>query len=49
MSFQIIEGSAGVAVAVYLANPEKFRNKKVAVVICGGNMSTSTLKQILGV
>jgi len=44
---QVIEGAAGVVVAAYMYNQEKFRNKKVAMIICGSNVSTSTLRQII--
>jgi len=39
----VIEGAAGVAVAGLLANREAIKGKKVAVVICGGNISADTL------
>jgi len=44
---KIIEGAAGVALASYLRNVERFRGKKVAIVICGGNIATEKLKAIL--
>lgn len=43
----VIEGSAGVAVAAIRKQKENFKNKKVAAVICGGNVSESVLKQIV--
>jgi threonine dehydratase len=35
----LIEGAAGVAVAAVLKEQERYRGKKVAVIICGGNVS----------
>lgn len=35
----IIEGAAAVAVAAFLKNAERYRGKRVAVVICGANVS----------
>ena len=34
-----IEGAAGVAVAAFLKEAERWEEKSVAVVICGGNLS----------
>lgn len=42
----VIEGSAGVAIAAIKQQKDNFRNKKVAAVICGGNVSEAILKQI---
>ncbi len=44
---QVIEGSAGVAVAAILQQKEKFKGKKVAAVICGGNVSEIVLKKVV--
>lgn len=44
---QVIEGSAGVAVAAILKLKEKFRGKKVAAVICGSNVSEAVLKKVV--
>ena len=44
---QVIEGSAGVAVASILQQQEKFNGKKVAVVVCGGNVSGEVLKKVV--
>jgi threonine dehydratase len=41
------EGSVGVAVAGYLRQKERWANKKVAIIACGGNISRSVLKEIL--
>jgi threonine dehydratase len=44
---KIIEGAAGVALGTFLQQPGRFRGKKVAIVICGANITTETLKRIL--
>lgn len=44
----VIEGAAGVAVAGLLAKRDAIRNKRVAIVICGGNISTETLTSVRG-
>ncbi len=43
----LIEGSAGVAIAGFLKMQESYRNQNVVIVICGANISLSTLKTIL--
>lgn len=43
----VIEGSAGVAVAAILQQKEKFKGKKVAAIICGGNVSEAVLKKVV--
>ena len=43
----VIEGAAAVAVASFLKNAERYRGKRVAVVICGGNVSEKVLS-VLG-
>ena len=43
----IIEGSAGVAVASLLKEKDRYRGKKVAVLICGGNVSEAVLKRLI--
>lgn len=42
----IIEGAAAVAVAAFLKNAEHYRGKRVAVVICGGNVSEKVLSAL---
>ena len=42
-----IEGAAGVAVAGMLQRHQQIRDKKVAVIICGGNVSKETLDAVL--
>jgi threonine dehydratase len=44
---QVIEGSAGVAVASYLKQKEKYKGKDIVILICGGNISTEKLTHIL--
>jgi len=41
------EGAAGVALAGLLASADKYRDKNVVVVICGGNVSRETLKKVI--
>jgi threonine dehydratase len=43
----LIEGSAAVAVKAFLKTHEQWRGKNVVVVICGGNVSLKTLREIL--
>ncbi len=43
----IIEGAAAVSIASFLKVKERFRGKKVVIVICGGNVSEDILKQVL--
>ncbi len=41
------EGAAGVAIAGFLASAEKYRDKNVVIIICGGNISRETLKKVI--
>jgi threonine dehydratase len=43
----LIEGSAGVAVAAMLSEQEQNCGRTVVVLICGGNVSRNTLRQVL--
>ena len=43
----IIEGSAAVAVAALIKGKERFKKKKVAIIICGGNVSEAVLKSLI--
>jgi threonine dehydratase len=43
----VIEGAAAVAVAAFLKNAERYKGKRVAVVICGANVSEKVLS-VLG-
>jgi threonine dehydratase len=47
LEHQLIEGAAAVAVAAMLAQHETIQGRKVVVLICGGNVSRDTLKQVL--
>ena len=42
----LLEGASGVPLAALLKNKERFKGKKVGVVICGANVSLETLKSI---
>jgi threonine dehydratase len=42
----IIEGAAAVAVAAFLKNAERYKGKRVAVVICGANVSEKVLSAL---
>ncbi len=42
----IIEGAAAVAVAAFLKNAERYKQKRVAVVICGANVSEKVLSAL---
>ncbi len=42
----VIEGAAAVAVAAFLRNAENYRGKRVAVVICGANVSEMVLSAL---
>ena len=39
----VIEGAAAVAVAAFMKEAQRYRGKRVAVVICGGNVSVKVL------
>ncbi|MEO8452193.1 MAG: threonine/serine dehydratase [Gemmatimonadota bacterium] len=43
----VIEGAAGVAVAMLIKRREQCRGKRVVIVVCGGNVRTEVLRQIL--
>ncbi|MDZ7269407.1 MAG: threonine/serine dehydratase [candidate division KSB1 bacterium] len=44
---QLIEGAAAVALGGFLQQAHAYRGRPVAVVICGGNISLATLRQLL--
>jgi threonine dehydratase len=44
---QLIEGSAGVAIAGFQKFHEQYKGQNVVIVLCGANISLATLKQIL--
>lgn len=43
----LIEGAAGVAVAGYLKDRERFAGRRVAIVLCGANVAPETLCEVL--
>jgi threonine dehydratase len=43
----LIEGSAGVAVAAFLNAKAHYRWQNVAIVLCGANIDSRTLKSVL--
>ncbi|KAJ9471266.1 putative threonine dehydratase [Diplonema papillatum] len=44
---KLIEGSAAVAVAALLREPETYRNKTSVIVVCGGNVGSQKLQKII--
>jgi threonine dehydratase len=42
-----IEGAAGVAVAAFLQDPDRYEGKDVAIVLCGANASGEVLRRVL--
>jgi threonine dehydratase len=42
----VVEGAAGVAMAAYLKDAERYRGKQAAVVICGRNLSEAVLQKL---
>jgi threonine dehydratase len=43
----LAEGAAGVALAGLLASGKRFRDRKVVVIVCGGNISRETLRKVI--
>ncbi len=43
----LVEGAAGVAIASFLKQKERFAGKRVAIVVCGANISLDTLRGVL--
>jgi threonine dehydratase len=43
----LIEGAAGVALAGLLAQKDKFADKDIVVLVCGGNISRDTLRRVI--
>ena len=43
---QLIEGAAGTAIAGFMKQKDKFKDKTVVLVMCGGNISGTVLKSI---
>ncbi len=44
---KVIEGAAGVAVASFIKEKDKYKGKKVVIVICGANISREKYREIL--
>ncbi len=44
---QLLEGAAGTAVATLLKKRDSLKNQRVGVVICGGNISLDTVRDLL--
>ena len=43
----VVEGAGAAGLAAILANPERFRGKKVGTPLCGGNIDTHLLANVL--
>ena len=43
----VVEGAGAAGLAAVLANPERFAGKKVGLVLCGGNIDTRLLANVL--
>jgi threonine dehydratase len=43
----VVEGAGAAGLAAMLAEPERFRGKKVATILCGGNIDTHLLANVL--
>lgn len=43
----MMEGAAGAAIAAFLKEKDRYKGKKVAIVICGANISRDVLRQVL--
>jgi len=43
----LLEGAAGVALAGLCARADQYRDKNVVVIVCGGNISRETLRQVI--
>ena len=43
----MMEGAAGAAIAAFLKEIDRFKGKKVVIVICGANISQDVLRQVL--
>lgn len=44
---KLVEGSAAVALSAFRKNINRFRGKKVVIVICGGNISYDTVREVI--
>ncbi|HEY0629139.1 MAG TPA: threonine ammonia-lyase [Sphingomicrobium sp.] len=43
----VVEGAGAAGLAAILADPERFRGRKVATILCGGNIDTHLLANVL--
>ena len=43
----VVEGAGAAGLAAVLANPERFRGKTIGLVLCGGNIDTRLLANVL--
>jgi threonine dehydratase len=43
----VVEGAGAAGLAAVMANPEMFRGKNVGIVLCGGNIDTRLLANVL--
>jgi threonine dehydratase len=43
----VVEGAGAAGIAAMLADPDRFRGKKVATMLCGGNIDTHLLANVL--
>ncbi|HEX5237675.1 MAG TPA: threonine ammonia-lyase [Sphingomicrobium sp.] len=43
----VVEGAGAAGLAAMIADPERFRGKKVATILCGGNIDTHLLANVL--
>ena len=43
----LIEGAAGVAIAAFLKEQESYKGKRVAILICGGNIGIEKLREVI--
>ena len=43
----VVEGAGAAGLAAVLANPERFKGKKIGLVLCGGNIDTRLLANVL--
>jgi threonine dehydratase len=43
----VAEGAGAAGIAALLAHPERFRGRRVGIVICGGNIDTRMLSSVL--
>jgi threonine dehydratase len=46
-SHEVLEGSGAVGVAAILEQPNRFKKKKVGVVLSGGNIDEKLLKRVI--